>query len=187
MLKKMLAICFSTLVLLAAQVTHADNQGSFAVLFQSAMTQGKTGNGFAATPICSSAGGTTTCTSPYGGTVTQNYSQWTGSSGTAAWSYNNFTISVAGINMTINGSFTFNGTISQTGILNGSLTGDLTYNITMPAMSYGGYTIPATSQTMKIGLNATFSNGNATVVMSIDGKAQPAVTWSQTQLLGYLY
>ena len=185
MFKKVYTSVFALFVLLSSQFAAADEQ--FPALFQSAMSHGKTGNGFAAAPTCTTGGGTTTCTSPYGGTVTQNYSQWTGSSGTTTWSYNSFTISVAGITMILNGSFTYTGSVSQTGLLDGTMTGTLNYAITTPGTSYGGYTLPAMTQNMSIGLNAVFSNGNATVTLSIDGKAQGTVSWSQTQLLGYLY
>ncbi|MBS4097285.1 MAG: hypothetical protein KGZ83_10680 [Sulfuricella sp.] len=187
MFKKVFGAFVAAFVLLGSQIAQADDQGSFATLFQRAMTQGKTGNGFVAGPTCSTAGSTSTCTSPSGGTVTQNYAQWNGSSGTTTWSYNNFTISVSGITMTLNGSFTYTGSVSQGNILNGTLTGNLAYNIVTPAMVVSGYTIPAMNQNMTIGINATFANGGVTANMTIDGKAQPTITWSQTQLLGYLY
>lgn len=186
-MKKILFCIFAVLTMLP-QLAVADDQGSFARLFQQAMVQGKQGNAFAGSAYqCSTANGTTTCTSPAGGSLTQNYSQWNGASGSATWSYNNFTISMAGITMVLNGSFTYNGSVQSNGILNGTLVGNLTYDITTPAMNYGTYTIPAGTQHLALGITAQFqTSGMSTVTLNINGTST-TVSWSQTQLLGYLY
>ncbi len=173
--------------LLLPQLAIADDQGSFARLFQQALAQGKSGNAFAAGYACSTVNKTTTCTSPQSGSVTQEYSQWSGTSGSATWSYNNFTISAAGMTMVVNGSFTYNGSVQPNGILNGTLVGNLIYDIATPAMTYGTYKVPAQTQHATVGITAQFqASGAATVTLNING-ASMTVTWSQTQFLGYLY
>lgn len=188
MFKKVSAILFLMFALLSSPFAAAEESGSFAEAFQRAMSQGKAGNGFAsASPYtCNTSAGVTSCSSPYGGSITQNYSQWSSTGGTTSWSYNNFTISVQGITMVINGSFTFTGTVANNGVLNGTMTGNLTYNITTPAMTYGGYTVPASSQQLAISVNATFAAGNANITMTYNGQTITAV-WSQGQLISYLY
>lgn len=184
MLRKVSISVFALFALLSSQFAAAD--GQFPALFQGAMSQGKAGNGFAAGYVCTPSASGTSCTSPYGGSMTQDYSQWNGRSGSTSWSYNNFTISVAGITMTVNGSFTFNGSVSDAGILDGTMTANLTYDITTAPMTYGGYTIPATTQRVDVALTAVFSNGNANITMTSGGKTINLV-WSQGQLVSYLY
>lgn len=186
MFKKVSAIVFLMFALLSSPFAGADEQGSFATLFQQAMSQGKSGNAFASAYTCTTNVGVTSCSSPYGGSITQNFNQWGANGGTTTWSYNNFTISVQGITMVINGSFTFTGTVASNGVLNGTMTGNLVYNITTPAMNYGGYAIPASSQTLSIAINATFSGGNANISMTYNGQTVTMV-WSQGQLISYLY
>ncbi|MBZ0091972.1 MAG: hypothetical protein K8F27_07100 [Sulfuricellaceae bacterium] len=184
MMKKILLLAAC---LLLPQLAAADSQGSFARLFQQAVMQGKAGNAFAAGYACSTANQTTTCTSPQGGSVTQNYSQWSGTSGSATWSYNNFTISAAGITMVITGSFTYNGSVQPNGFLDGTLVGNLIYDIKTPTTSYGGYNIPAQTVHANVGITAQFqASGAAAVTLNINGTPM-TVNWSQTQLLGYLY
>lgn len=185
MFRNVLALAIAAAAMIFSHVAAADT-GGFASLFQRAMIQGKSGNGFAAGYSCSTAGATTTCTSPYGGSLTQSYEQWNGNSGSTSWSYNNFTISAAGVTMTINGTFNYQGSISPSGILSGTMAGNLVYDITTPAMNYGGYSVPATTQHLTIVINATFGNGMATVNLTANGQSS-TVSWSQTQLLGYLY
>lgn len=186
MFKKVSAILFLMFALLSSPFAAADEPGSFAEAFQRAMSQGKAGNAFAAGYTCTTSAGVSSCTSPYGGSISQNYSQWSPTGGTTSWSYNNFTIVAQGITMVINGSFTFTGTVANNGALNGTMTGNLNYNITTPAMTYGGYSIPASSQQLAITVNATFANGNANITMTANGQTITAV-WSQGQLISYLY
>lgn len=184
MFKKLLKFLALSAVLAISQNAGASEENAF----QRAMSQGKGGNAFAAAAQCSTSGATSTCTSPYGGTVTQDYSQWTGSSGTAKWSYNNFTIAAGGATMVVNGAFTYQGSAQANGILDGTLTGDLVYDITTSAMTYNGYTIPPQTQHAPVHLTAVFQpNGMASITLSINGGAGTTATWSQTQLMSYLY
>lgn len=172
----------------AEQAVANDQPGFFALAFQRAMSQSHAGNSFAGGYSCSTSGGATMCTSPYGGSVTQNFSQWSNNSGSTSWSYNNFTISAAGITMVVNGSFNYTGSVLSNGYLNGTMTGNLAYDITTPAMSYGGYNIPATTQHLTIGITANFySNGGLSISMNVDGQQLTVNNWTQGQLLGFLY
>lgn len=184
MLRNVFISVFALLTLLSSPFAAANQQ--LPTLFQRAMSQGSTGNSFASGYVCTPSASGTSCTSPYGGSMTQDYSQWNGRSGSTSWSYNNFTISVTGITMTVNGSFTYNGSVSDAGILDGTMTANLTYDITTAPMSYGGYTIPATTQRVDVALTAIFSNGNANITMTSGGKTINIV-WSQGQLVSYLY
>ena len=184
MFKKTLKFLALGAVLSISQGAGAGEENAF----QHAMNQGKGGNAFAAAAQCSTSGTTSTCTSPYGGTVTQDYSQWKGNSGVAKWSYNNFTIVAGGANMVVNGSFSYQGSAQANGILDGTLTGNMIYDISTSAMTYNGITIPPQSQHIPLQLTALFQpNGMASITMSVNGGAGTTATWSQTQLMSYLY
>jgi hypothetical protein len=145
-------------------VDAAQNSGSFA------------SNGFA-----------TTVSSPYGGSYTMDTSGWSGNSGTIAVTYNNFKLPTG---WGFNGYWTYSGSVTNAGILTGTLNG--TWTIT--GLNLGGST-----GDLSYKMNVVFANGNANLTMtytmpamviqgySIPGQTQTVtLSFKQQDMMGLL-
>lgn len=123
-----------------------------------------------------------TMTSPYGGTYTIDYGSWVGNSGTVSVTYNNFALPMGWI---FNGNWTYTGSISDSGMLDGRLVGS--WQITGLDLGYAGVSNPT------YGFDMTFGNGMASgtmaFLMSMYGQTYQQsmpLSFSQTEFVGLL-
>lgn len=121
-------------------------------------------------------------TSPYGGTYTIDYGSWTGNSGTVSVTYTNFGLPNGWV---FNGNWTYTGSISDAGILDGRLVGN--WRIDGLDLGYAGVSNPS------YGFDMTFSNGMAngtlSFSMSLGGQTiqqSMNLSFSQTEFVGLL-
>lgn len=124
-----------------------------------------------------------TVNSPYGGSYTIDYGNWSGNSGTVTVTYSNFTLPYVG--WIYNGNWTYTGSIASNGYLEGTLVG--TWRIDGLNLGYGGVSNPS------YGFNMTFHNGMATGTltfsMSLYGQNYQQsinISFNQAEFVGYL-
>lgn len=119
--------------------------------------------------------------SPYGGSYTIDYGNWSGNSGTVAITYNNFVI--PNIGWIYNGSWTYTGSVQNNGYLDGTLVGSWQIS----NFYFSGVQDP------NIGFNIRFGNGMAvgTMIMTMNYYGMPQdvsvpINFSQDVFVGYL-
>jgi hypothetical protein len=124
-----------------------------------------------------------TITSPYGGSYTIDYGNWSGNSGTVTVTYNNFVLPYVG--WIYNGTWTYTGSVLNNGYLEGTLVGS--WSISGLNLGYAGVSDPS------YGFNMTFHNGYATGTMNFTMTlyGQPysqsmSLSFNQADFVGYL-
>lgn len=123
-----------------------------------------------------------TMSSPYGGTYTIDYGSWVGNSGTVSVTYNNFALPMGWI---FNGNWTYTGSISDSGYLDGRLVGS--WQIAGLDLGYAGVSNPTYGFDMSFGNG--MASGNMAFSMNLYGQTyQQSVplSFSQAEFVGYL-